>query len=392
MFATIHNLIRSKLRTFFTILGIVIGIVALTIMGAMSEKLNHLVKGAIEYYNTRIIVQPRSGIPGGIIGPPLTVDIMKSIKKLAGVKAAFATTFILYQEKDDGIFSFNLGFPPVIKGVDIRRLYYKGEPSSIDLYSGRLFQSKEQNVAVIGIDIAKNRKLNIGDTFRLGERDYQVLGIMSQTLSIRDNFIFIPLKEAQEILAGLLPYPLNLDPYELVSEIEVYPYDLAEASNIAAKISQEIKGVRAFPPGEIKRLYEQKLKIFIAISISSAFIAVIVGGLSILNTMMMAVSERTKEIGVKKALGASNIDIMKEFIIEAGIIGTTGGIAGLLIGYLLIHILNKSIIGGGIIIFAITLRLVVFVLLFAFFLGIFAGLFPALAASKRKPVEALRAD
>ena len=82
MFSTIHNLIRSKLRTFFTILGIVIGIVALTIMGAMSEKLNHLVKGAIEYHNTRIIVQPRSGIPGGIIGPPLTIDIMKSIKKL----------------------------------------------------------------------------------------------------------------------------------------------------------------------------------------------------------------------------------------------------------------------------------------------------------------------
>jgi len=392
MFATIHNLIRSKLRTFFTILGIVIGIVALTIMGAMSEKLNHLVKGAIGYYNTRIIVQPRSGIPGGIIGPPLTVDIMKSIKKLAGVKAAFATTFILYQEKDDEIFSFNMGFPPVIKGVDVNRLYYKDDPSPIDLYSGRLFQSKEQNVAVIGIDIAKNKKLNIGDTFRLGERDYQVLGIMSQTLTIRDNFIFIPLKEAQEILAELLPYPLNLDPYELVSEIEVYPYDLAEASNIAAQISQEIKGVRAFPPGEIKRLYEQKLKIFIALSISSAFIAVIVGGLSILNTMMMAVSERTKEIGVKKALGASNIDIMNEFIIEAGIIGTIGGIAGLVIGRLIIHILNKSIIGGGIIIFAITLRLVVFVLLFAFLLGIFAGLFPALAASKRKPVEALRAD
>lgn len=391
MFETIHNLIQPKLRTFFTILGISIGIVALTIMGAMSEKLNHLVNGAIEYYNTRIIVQPRSGILGGLLGPPLTIDILKSIKRLPGVKAAFPSTFILYHERESDLFSLSLGLPPVIKGIDVNHLYYEGEPYPIHLFSGRFFRSKEKNEAVIGIDIARNKQLNIGDTFKLRERDYRVVGIMSQTLTIRDNFIFIPLKEAQEILAELLPYPLNVDPYALVSEIEVYPYDLSRAGNIAAQISKQINGVRALPPGEIKRLYEQKLKIFIALSISSAFIAVIVGGLSILNTMMMAVSERTKEIGVKKAVGASNIDIIKEFIIEAGIIGAIGGIAGLVIGQLIIHILNKSILGGGIIIFAITLRLVVFVLLFAFFLGIFAGLFPAFAASKRKPIEALRA-
>jgi putative ABC transport system permease protein len=392
MFVTIHNLIQSKLRTFFTILGIAIGIVALTIMGAMSERINHLVSGAIEYYNSRIIVQPRSGIPGGILGPPLTINILKSIKRLPGVKAAFPSTFILYQEQDDEIFSFNLGFPPLIKGVDVSRLYYKNDPSPIDLYSGQLFRSKEKNVAVIGFDIAKNKKLNINDMFRLGGRDYRVLGIMSQSLTIRDNFIFIPLEEAQEILAELLPYPLNLDPYALVSEIEVYPHDLAEASYLATKISQQIKGVRALPPGEIKRLYEQKLKIFIAIAISSAVIAVIVGGLSIFNTMMMAVSERTKEIGVKKALGASNINIMLEFITEAGIIGIIGGVGGLAMGQLIIHILNENILSGGIILFVITPRLIVFVLLFAVLLGILAGLFPALVASRRKPINALRAD
>ncbi|MGD9238390.1 MAG: FtsX-like permease family protein, partial [Desulfobacterales bacterium] len=146
------------------------------------------------------------------------------------------------------------------------------------------------------------------------------------------------------------------------------------------------------PPGEIKRLYEQKLKIFIAIAISSAVIAVIVGGLSIFNTMMMSVSERTKEIGVKKALGASNINIMLEFITEAGIIGIIGGVGGLAMGQLIIHILNEGILSGGIILFVITPRLIVFVLLFAVLLGILAGLFPALVASRRKPINALRAD
>jgi putative ABC transport system permease protein len=134
------------------------------------------------------------------------------------------------------------------------------------------------------------------------------------------------------------------------------------------------------------------MKIFIAIAISSAVIAVIVGGLSILNTMMMSVSERTKEIGLKKAIGASNSDILKEFIVEAGIIGTIGGIAGLAFGWLTIDLMNRTVFSRGIFVFDITPRLVVLVFIFAVALGILAGLFPAWTASKRKPIDALRAD
>lgn len=392
MLSIIQNLIIRKLRTLLTILGIAIGIVALTVMGAMSEKLNNLVNGAIEYYNTRIIVQPRSGIPGGIIGPPLTMDILEVIKKLPGVETAFPSAFIFYQEEDDEALSFSLGFPPIIKGVDANRLYYPGDPYSMILHSGRLFRSDEEAVALIGIDIARIKQINIDDTIKLRKREYRVVGIMSQTLTLRDNFIFIPIKEAQEILGELLPYPINLNPYTLVSEIEVYPVNLVEATNIAEKINQQIKGVNAFPPGKIKKMYEQKLKIFIAIALSSAVIAVLVGGLSILNTMMMSVSERTKEIGLKKAVGASNIDILKEFITEAGIIGAIGGVTGLILGRLIIHMLNRSLFSRGILVFELTPRLIIFVLLFAVILGILAGLFPALTASKQKPIEALRAD
>jgi putative ABC transport system permease protein len=390
MMTILYNLVNRKLRTFLTILGITIGIVALTVMGAMSEKLNNLINGAIDYYNNHIIVQPRTGIPGGILGPPLTMDMLESINNLPGIDAVFPSTFILYQEDDDETLSFSLGFPPVIKGIDARRLYYKGDPYSIDLHSGRLFSEQEKSVALIGMDVARNKQLDIGDTLKLRDHKHQVVGIMSQTLTLRDNFIFIPIKAAQEILAELLPYPLNLDPYALVSEIEVYPDSLAEAADIATNINRQLKGVRAFPPGKIKKLYEQKMKIFIAIAISSAVIAVIVGGLSILNTMMMSVSERTREIGLKKALGASNGDILKEFIAEAGIIGTIGGVAGLGSGYLIIHMLNRTIFSRGIFVFDITPRLVVFVFLFSIALGILAGFFPALAASKRKPIEALR--
>jgi putative ABC transport system permease protein len=392
MMTILYNLVNRKLRTVLTILGITIGIIALTVMGAMSEKLDNLINGAIDYYNSRIIVQPRTGIPGGILGPPLTMDMLESINNLPGIDAVFPSTFILYQEDDDEALSFSLGFPPVIKGIDARRLYYKGDPYSINLDSGRLFGEQEKSVALIGMDIARNKQLDIGDSLKLREHEHQVVGIMSQTLTLRDNFIFIPIKAAQEILAELLPYPLNLDPYTLVSEIEVYPVKLADAADVAENINRQIKGVRAFPPGKIKKLYEQKLKIFIAIAISSAVVAVLVGGLSILNTMMMSVSERTKEIGLKKAIGASNSDILKEFIVEAGIIGTIGGIAGLAFGWLTIDLMNRTVFSRGIFVFDITPRLVVLVFIFAVALGILAGLFPAWTASKRKPIDALRAD
>jgi putative ABC transport system permease protein len=304
----------------------------------------------------------------------------------------FPSVFIFYQEDDDQALSLNLGLPPVIKGIDARRLYYEGDPYLMDLDSGRLFEPEEQSVALIGIDIARNKHLQLGDTITLRGREYRVVGIMAQTLTLRDNFIFIPIRSAQEILAELLPHPLNLDPYAIVSEIEVYPVKLADAADVAENINRQIKGVRAFPPGKIKKLYEQKLKIFIAIAISSAVVAVLVGGLSILNTMMMSVSERTKEIGLKKAIGASNSDILKEFIAEAGIIGTIGGIAGLAFGWLTIDLMNRTVFSRGIFVFDITPRLVVLVFIFAVALGILAGLFPAWTASKRKPIDALRAD
>jgi len=132
MISIYYNLVNRKLRTSLTILGITIGIVALTVMGAMSEKLNNLVNGAIDYYNTRIIVQPRSGIPGGILGPPLTMEILESLERIPGIEAAFPSTFVFYQEDDDQALSFSLGLPPVIKGIDARRLYYEADPYMMD--------------------------------------------------------------------------------------------------------------------------------------------------------------------------------------------------------------------------------------------------------------------
>lgn len=392
MWQAFSHLRLRKLRTTLTVLGISIGIITLTVMGAMSERLNHIIDGAFQYYNTRIIVQPQSSFPGGILGPPLAKDIVQSINKIPGVKRAFPTVIVLYLEQPGEAISHYLGIPPIIKGIEVERLHYKGEMLPLELQSGRLINFNESKVAIVGFDIANRLQLTAGNTLILNEIAYHIVGVMSQTMTIRDNFIFIPIEEAQSLLSRLLPYPLNQNPESLISEVEVYPTILEDADTIARTIEEQISGVQALPPGKIKALYEQKLAIFLAIAISSSIIAVIIGALSILNTMMMAVSERTREIGIKKVLGASNADIMKEFIFESILIGIIGGATGLLIGQIIITLLSRKMLQSGITLFTITPRLIILIFLFAVVLGVLAGLLPALIASRRKPIETLRAE
>ena len=389
---TFRNLLRRRLRTALTILGITVGTLALTMMGAMSEKINLLVEGATKYYNTRIIVQPRSQIPGQLMGAPLSADIAEEITRLPQVDVAYPVTYLLYQEGEEETPSVTLGFPPLVIGVDARRFDYDADEYPVELSSGRLFGPQERSVVILGVDLARSRKVELGDAFKVRGRDFQVVGLIERTLTVRDNVAFVPLADAQELLSTLLPPPLNRDPYALASEIEVFPTDLRQADAVADAINQRIQGVRALPPGEMEDQFRQSLVILNVIVIGSAVIALVVGGLSILNTMAMSVSERTREIGIRKAVGATNGNIVNEFLREAVTIGFIGGILGLGLGALLVFIINQNTVSHGVVIFAVTLRLSILVVVFATLLGAGAGLYPAVAAARRNPVDALRAE
>jgi len=387
-----RNLWRRKLRTLLTVLGIVVGTLALTVMGAMSEKINLLVSGALKYYGTRVIVDPKANIPGQLVGPPLSVDLAETVKAVPGVAQAFPTVYLVYQEGEEDLPSASLGFPPLVVGVDARRFEYEGDQYPVVLASGRFFRPDERGLAVIGVDLARFKKIGIGGNLRVRGRDFRVSGIIERTLTVRDNVAFVPLADAQELLAMLLPPPFNSNPHGLASQIEVYPADLRQSDVVAAAINERVPGVRALPPNEIKRQFRQSLAVFNAIVIGSAAIAVVVGGLSILNTMAMAVSERTREIGIKKAVGAGDGDILREFLREAAMMGLLGGLIGLGGGALLAFLINSITVSSGVVIFAVTTRLSVAVVIFATVLGTGAGLFPALAAARRNPVQALRAQ
>jgi len=161
---------------------------------------------------------------------------------------------------------------------------------------------------------------------------------------------------------------------------------------LAEKINKEVTDINASGPKAFQEQIASATGIFNSILFGVALISLIVGGLSIINTMTMSIAERTREIGIKKAIGAKTRNIMGEYLTEAGLIGLFGGILGWALGALTVMILNNAMADSGNVIFLLTTRISVFALVFSAVLGVMAGFYPAYRAVKLNTVEALREE
>jgi putative ABC transport system permease protein len=197
------------------------------------------------------------------------------------------------------------------------------------------------------------------------------------------------------LLKDSLPIAIRnqIDVAQITEAITVYGKPGASISDldaIADRINTQISGVKATKPSVLVDGFKAGGAVFTGITTGAALLALVVGGLSVINTMFMAVAERVREIGLKKAVGATTVNIMGEFLIEATLMGLIGGIVGYGIGVLITVIINATTAPGTSTLFLITFRLSVFALGFAVALGALAGILPAWRAARLDPVTALR--
>lgn len=380
----LRNMWRRKARTFLTVFGIVVGIFALTVLGGLSARLTQQVNGAKSWFTNSISVVPSGGsLFGGGEGRYFNVSKVKEIDTIAGVKGAAAGIGVLVNESQ----SFSFGAPDLIIGLDLSQS--QDILKNLTIGSGRPLQPGDKGKTAIGSVLAEKLGAKVGGTVQLKGQPFEVVGIYRPTLSATDTFAFVSYDDALPLFFKANPF---IEKTSISSVIYVTWDKGTDPEALSKSIENQVQGVRVISPAEAEKQISQFALIFNAILLGIAFIALLVGGLSIINTMVMSVSERTREIGLKRAIGAETRTILGEYLLESAMIGLMGGFIGMGLGLLAIKGLNSATQSNNVTVFAITLTVVIGPVIFATVLGTLAGIFPALRAARLKPVESLRED
>ena len=381
----LRELSRRKLRTALTITGITIGIWALVVFSSMANKINDLVGQGAEFYNDKIIVTD-----GEAFGTsPMRLAAADAIAKLEGVGAVDPQVQLLWAADGSGAnFAVDNMVIGLIPGADAGY-----ESFELELATGRALTTQDEgNVVVLGSSLAQEHGVVAGDSVEIRGESFEVLGTLQPTLTSPDTNGLVPLATAQQLYLDELP-PLVAEAVvasDLVNQIVVFPEAGADIEAIAAHIEATVANSATMTGLQFDENIGATTAIFNAIIIGVAAISLVVGGLSVINTMAMSVAERTREIGIKRAIGGSRGRIIRELVAEAGVIGMIGGLIGLGLGAIVVVLANEAGRASGTVLFDLTPMTAAFAVGFSTILGMMAGVVPAWSAARLDPVSALR--
>ena len=223
--------------------------------------------------------------------------------------------------------------------------------------------------------------------------EFTVVGILAPTLTAPDKAAMVPLAAGQELFVKTLPPMLQgmVNPVDLATSITVYPKKGVDPEVLKASLKAELGESYTIMTGkDFDEMLGSFSAIFSMVLTGIALLSLLVGGLSTINTMAMSVTERTREIGIKRAIGASRWRIRREIVMESAAIGLIAGSIGLAIGAVMTTVFNDMGRSSGNVLFDLTLGTAITAVAFATGLGAVAGFVPAWGASRMDPVAALR--
>ena len=294
---------------------------------------------------------------------------------------------------DDQASAVSMGTPPMISGSfagwrpgprDVQARHGRGS----EAHRGRRGLERHRPWS----DIARKYNKHVGDTIVFKGLPFQVVGIYQPTLTAPDQAAAVPLAAAQRLFVRTLPPMLQskVTPSDIATTMVVYPSPGQDIDTLAARIKAEVPGVATMTGKDFDKQIGGATSILNSILVGIALISLLVGGLSVVNTMAMSIAERTREIGIKRAIGGSRTRIVREFVIEAALIGFIGGAVGLILGAIVVTVVNEAGRSSGTVLFDLTTGTAITALAFSTILGAIAGFVPALHAARLDPVTALR--
>lgn len=394
----IKNIKNRKLRSWLTMIGIFIGILSIVALIGLGEGLRIAIIGQFGVFAPDVI----SVTTGGSGGPPGTGDIipftdddLKKINSLREVDSVAGRTisFGKAEFNDEITFISSVSMPD----GDARKLVEYVTAFEID--KGRLLRDNEKGKIVIGANLAEKtrfgKEIKTGTKIKVNDVDFEVIGVLKKKGSFQiDGTIFMNDDDFNNI------FNRNKGEYSLIGvRYKDSIYTSEEAVQSIEKLLRKQRDVKegeenfriSTPQNTINNLNDTLFAVQLFVYIIAG-ISIVVGGIGIMTTMYTTVVERTKEIGIMKAIGAKNNTIFSLFFIESGFIGLTGGLIGALFGTLIakgLAIIGKNFLGSDLIQANISLELIIGSLILSFLLGSIFGTLPAIRASKMHPVEAL---
>ena len=384
-----RDLGRRKLRTTLTILGITIGIWALVVFGSMANKINALVDGGSTYFADKVSLSADAGM-GGFSAAPMALSTADLVADVDGVAVVIPEVMLLMDEEMSAV---SMSVPPMIQG-SVAGADQGRETFELRYAQGRALTGADEGrrVTVLGSDIARKFDAGVGDTIVLRGVEFEVVGVLEPTLTAPDQTAMVPFRAAQELFVASLP-PMVRESVEadsVTTSMTVFPEPGVDPDVLARRIETELPDVSAMSGKDFDEQIGSSMAILNAILIGIALISLVVGGLSVVNTMAMSIAERTREIGIKRAIGGSRLRIVRELVVEAGLIGFIGGAIGLALGALVVTLVNDAGRSSGTVLFDLTTGTAITAVLFSTILGAIAGFMPALHAARLDPVSALR--
>lgn len=370
----IRYLWRRKTRTALTMLAVIVGIFAVTAVGGITEQLESTVRTTEQDALRRITVNSRDYAP-------VTDAAIRQLRRIPGVAGVTESVYDFLKERDEEALVQISVNPQLFMATrsDIPGLEYEAPTFGLQLWGGRLPQSRTETV--ITWALAQARDLELGDQLIIHERPFTVVGIWEDAATMDSPIAVIDYGAAEDLLGAT----------GLMRSVYAIPLPGVDPEALARRIEEALPELQADSPTEMLAQARQQMLLFSLIVGASGIISLLIGTFTIVNSMIVSVQERRREIGLKKALGAEDGHILTEVVAEAVLIAGVGGLVGMLLGAGVGWLANRVLVQQlGTRLFLLTPRLALGVVAFSAVMGVIAGAYPAWRAAHLDPIIALR--